>query len=195
MKLIFATHNPHKVEEIRPLLHRGIEIITLDEAGWREEIPEPFDSLEENASAKSAEIYRRTGLNCFSEDTGLEVEALDGAPGARSARYAGEEKSFEKNMDKLLRDLEGAGNRKARFRTVISLVIDGREYIFEGICPGEILKERRGSGGFGYDPVFVPEGRDRSFAEMSLAEKSAISHRARAVEKLVIFLNQLITNS
>ncbi len=194
MKLIFATHNKHKVDEIRSVLRGGQEIITLDEAGIHEDIPEPYDTLEENASAKSRFITQLTGLNCFSEDTGLEVEALNGAPGVRSARYAGDERSFERNMDKLLHELEGQPNRKARFRTVISLIIDGKETLFEGICEGRISLQKKGQQGFGYDPVFIPAGYDRSFGEMSLEEKSVFSHRARAVEKLVTFLNNLISN-
>ena len=194
MELIFATHNIHKAEEIRAVLDDRFRIITLDEAGLTEEIPEPFDTLRENATAKSRYVFERTGKDCFSEDTGLEVDALNGAPGVRSARYAGEGVSFEDNMDKLLRELQGISRREARFRTVISLVNGGREYFFEGTCEGRIGLERKGSKGFGYDPVFYPENSERSFAEMELREKSAISHRGRAVEKLVTFLNNLITN-
>lgn len=194
MKIIFATHNDHKAEEIRALLDPSIRITTLKEAGYTDEIPEPYDTLEENASAKSHTVYRYLRVNCFSEDTGLEVEALRGAPGARSARYAGEKSHAGENMDKLLGELKGRSNRAARFRTVISLIIEGKEYLFEGICEGRILEEKKGSGGFGYDPIFAPGRETRSFAEMSMEEKSAISHRARAVEKLVTFLNQLTTN-
>jgi XTP/dITP diphosphohydrolase len=194
MELIFATHNIHKAEEIRHMLDDRFRIITLDEAGLMEEIPEPFDTLQENATAKSRYIFERTGMNCFSEDTGLEVDALNGAPGVRSARYAGEGRSFEENMDKLLRELHGISHRNARFRTVISLIIGGKEYFFEGICEGRIGEEKKGSKGFGYDPLFYPGNSSRSFAEMELKEKSAISHRGRAVEKLVTFLNNLITN-
>ena len=194
MELIFATHNIHKAEEIRHMLDDRFRIITLDEAGLKEEIPEPFDTLQENATAKSRYIFERTGMNCFSEDTGLEVDALNGAPGVRSARYAGEGRSFEENMDKLLRELHGISHRNARFRTVISLMIGGKEYFFEGICEGRIGEEKKGSKGFGYDPLFYPGNSSRSFAEMELKEKSAISHRGRAVEKLVTFLNNLITN-
>ena len=194
MELIFATHNIHKAEEIRHALDDRFRIITLDEAGLMEEIPEPFDTLQENATAKSRYIFERTGKNCFSEDTGLEVDALNGAPGVRSARYAGDERSFEENMDKLLRELNGISHRNARFRTVISLFMEGKEYFFEGTCEGRIGLEKKGSKGFGYDPVFYPGNSPRSFAEMELKEKSAISHRGRAVEKLVTFLNNLITN-
>jgi XTP/dITP diphosphohydrolase len=194
MKIIFATHNPHKADEIRAMLDDSIRIVTLNEAGITEEIPEPFETLKENASAKSQAIYRLTGADCFSEDTGLEVDALNGAPGVRSARYAGENRSFEENMNKLLRELEGRTDRRARFRTVISLLHGGKEYFFEGVCEGRILEERKGERGFGYDPLFAPEGDTRSFAEMSREEKARFSHRAKAVEKLVTFLNQLTTN-
>ena len=191
MTLIFATHNQHKADEIRAVLDPAVRIITLAEAGFSEEIPEPFDTLEENASVKSRTIYTRTGQDCFSEDTGLETEALHGEPGVKSARYAGENRSFEANIDKLLARLEGQENRKARFRTVISLLIDGKETRFEGVCEGRILTERRGNQGFGYDPVFVPDGETRSFGEMSLEEKNRYSHRKKATEKLVTFLNSL----
>ena len=194
MELIFATHNPHKAGEIRAVLDEKIRIITLDEAGITEEIPEPFETLHENASAKSGYIFQTTGRDCFSEDTGLEVDALGGAPGVHSARYAGEGRAFDENMNKLLRELGDQKDRKARFRTVISLVIDGKEHFFEGICEGWIGREKRGKGGFGYDPLFYPKGYDKTFAEMDIAEKSALSHRGQAVGKLVTFLNNLITN-
>lgn len=194
MQLIFATNNQHKVEEIRAVLRGQMEIITLQEAGIDKDIPEPYDTLEANASAKSRTIYEMTGQNCFSEDTGLEVEALNAAPGVKSARYAGENRSFEANIDKLLAEMEGVRERRARFRTVISLLIDGKEYLFEGICEGQISAEKRGKQGFGYDPVFIPEGDLRSFAEMSMEEKNRYSHRKKATEKLVAFLNQLSVN-
>ncbi|MCX6316732.1 MAG: RdgB/HAM1 family non-canonical purine NTP pyrophosphatase [Bacteroidetes bacterium] len=194
MKLIFATNNQHKIEELRPLLSGDIQLITLKEAGIDTDIPEPFDTLEENALGKSRAIYDMTGANCFSEDTGLEVEALNGEPGVKSARYAGESRSFDANIEKLLINLAGQNNRKARFRTVISLLIDGKETQFEGICNGQIIMEKRGERGFGYDPVFIPEGDLRTFAEMNLAEKSKYSHRARATEKLVAFLNSYKLN-
>ena len=194
MKLIFATNNSHKAEEIRAQVNDNFEIITLKEAGIDIDIPEPYDTLEKNASAKSETIFKLTGQNCFSEDTGLEVEALNGEPGVKSARYAGENRSFDDNIDKLLQAMQETTNRKARFRTVISLIIDGREVVFEGICPGEITKNRKGNHGFGYDPVFKPEGSKLSFAEMSLEEKIRFSHRAKATVKLVTFLNKLITN-
>lgn len=191
MKLIFATNNLHKIEEIRAVVGDKFELLTLHEAGIDVDIPEPHDTLEANASEKSFTIYRMTGTNCFSEDTGLEVSALNGEPGVKSARYAGDGRSFDRNIEKLLTNLVGKSDRGARFRTVISLVIDGRETLFEGICEGTIIEERRGSQGFGYDPVFVPVGSSKTFGEMSLEEKSRFSHRARATEKLVAFLNNL----
>ncbi len=191
MKLIFATNNQHKVDEIRSILGEKFSIITLKEAGVNIDIPEPYDTLEANASEKARIIYEMTGTNCFSEDTGLEVYALGGEPGVKSARYAGEGRSFDANIEKLLSNLAGKPDRRARFRTVISLLIEGKETQFEGICEGRIIEERRGNGGFGYDPVFVPEGWSKTFAEMSMEEKALISHRAKATEKLVAFLNKL----
>ncbi|MEK7225228.1 MAG: RdgB/HAM1 family non-canonical purine NTP pyrophosphatase [Bacteroidota bacterium] len=194
MKLIFATNNQHKVEEVRSILDAKFSIITLNEAGIDIDIPEPHATLEANASEKSAVIYRVTGISCFSEDTGLEVYALDGEPGVKSARYAGEGRSFDANIEKLLSNLAGKPDRRARFRAVISLLIDGKETLFEGICEGKIIGERHGIKGFGYDPVFVPDGSDKTFGEMSMEEKTGYSHRARATEKLVAFLNKLETN-
>jgi XTP/dITP diphosphohydrolase len=189
MKLIFATNNAHKVDEIRAVLSDKIDILTLQEAGISIDIPEPHDTLEANATEKSKTIYELTGINCFSEDTGLEVAALKGEPGVKSARYAGEDKSFEKNIDKLLEKLGNNLHREARFRTIISLIIDGTETQFEGICTGQITSEKRGTSGFGYDPVFVPDGAGKTFAEMSMDEKNQYSHRKKATEKLVAFLN------
>ena len=191
MKLIFATNNQHKVDEIRHAIGVAFELMTLSEAGIYIDIPEPYDTLEANASTKSKTIYQLSHVNCFSEDTGLEVEALNGEPGVKSARYAGDEKSFEKNIEKLLIKLSDKTDRSARFRTVISLIIDGQELQFEGICNGKITYERKGSLGFGYDPVFIPEGSDLTFAEMGLAEKDRFSHRAKAVAKLVAFLSHI----
>lgn len=191
MKLIFATNNAHKVDEIRAILGSQMEIITLKEAGIDQDIPEPFSTLEENAVNKSTVIYNLTGMDCFSEDTGLEVEALDGAPGVKSARYAGEGRSSADNIQKLLTNLKDSKNRNARFRTVISLFINGKQWLFEGICPGRILHETAGNSGFGYDPVFVPEGATRSFAQMDMAEKNVYSHRRIATDKLVGFLNKI----
>ncbi|HNL60096.1 MAG TPA: RdgB/HAM1 family non-canonical purine NTP pyrophosphatase [Chitinophagaceae bacterium] len=195
MKLIFATNNQYKVDEIRATVGNDFEIITLKEAGIDIDIPEPFHTLEENATVKSKTIFELTGINCFSEDTGLEVFSLNGEPGVKSARYAGEEKSFNANIEKLLINLAGKTNREARFRTVISLIINGAEYMFEGVCNGHITTERKGGNGFGYDPVFIPQGKKTTFAEMSLDEKAALSHRAIATEKLVNFLDTFKINN
>ncbi len=191
MKLIFATNNQHKADEIRAVLKGPVELVTLREAGIDIDIPEPYDTLEENARTKSVTIFKMTGTDCFSEDTGLEVDALGGEPGVKSARYAGEGRSFDANIDKLLSQLSGITDRKARFRTVISLLINGKETLFEGVCEGRIIEERRGNNGFGYDPVFIPDGADRSFAEMDIAGKNQFSHRKKATQKLVAFLNSL----
>jgi len=187
--LIFATNNPHKVDEIRVVLKGKWEILSLKEAGIDIDIPEPYPTLEKNASEKSRTIYQLTGKNCFSEDTGLEAEALGGAPGVKSARYAGENKDPGENTVKLLQELKGVSNRKARFRTIISLFLEGVEYQFEGICTGTIIEEKRGSMGFGYDPVFVPDGDTRTFAEMDTVDKTLFSHRKKAMEKLILFLD------
>lgn len=188
IKLIFATNNQHKVDEIRSVIGDQFEIITLKEAGIDIDIPEPHDTLDANATEKSQTIHTLTHQNCFSEDTGLEVEALNGEPGVKSARYAGEVRNFQKNIDKLLHNLKGKTSRKARFRTVISLILDKKEYLFEGICDGQIIEEQMGTGGFGYDPVFRPTGASRNFAEMSMEEKNTYSHRQKAVTKLIHFL-------
>lgn len=187
--LIFATNNQHKVEEVRSVLKEQFQIITLVEAGIHHDIPEPYDTIEANALEKARVIFALTGNNCFGEDTGLEVEALNGEPGVKSARYAGEEKSFEKNTAKLLQNMEGKQNRKAQFKTVIALVINGKEYLFEGICKGTIAKAPRGNKGFGYDPVFMPEGQTKTFAEMDMDEKNRYSHRRKAMDKLIVFLS------
>ncbi len=187
--MIFATNNEHKVEEIRLVVGEKFEILTLKEAGINIDIPEPHNTLEANASEKSTTIYQLTQTNCFSEDTGLEVAALNGEPGIKSARYAGENRSFEDNIKKLLLNLEDKSSRKARFRTVISVIIDGKETLFEGICEGRIIEEKKGVAGFGYDPVFVPEGSTQTFAEMTLQTKNHYSHRRKATEKLVAFLS------
>jgi XTP/dITP diphosphohydrolase len=191
MQLIFATNNQHKVDEIRSVVGQNLDIITLQEAGINIDIPEPYNSLEENATGKSKIIFELTGTNCFSEDTGLEVAALNGEPGVKSARYAGEGRSFDANIEKLLSNLGGISDRSARFRTVISLLIDGKETKFEGICEGQIITEKRGQQGFGYDPVFIPSGSAKTFAEMDMYEKNQYSHRKKATEKLVAFLNSL----
>lgn len=188
--IIFATNNQHKVEEVRAVLGKSFNIITLKEAGIDIDIPEPHDTLEANATEKSKTIFNLTNKNCFSEDTGLEVVSLNGEPGVKSARYAGEARSFDDNIDKLLTNLKPFENKTARFRTVISLMQDGAEHFFEGICPGKIIGERRGNNGFGYDPVFVPDGSDLTFAEMDIAGKNKFSHRKKAMEKLINFLSK-----
>lgn len=188
--LIFATNNQHKVEEIRAVIGDKFEIITLREAGIDIDIPEPHETIEANASEKSKTIYRITEENCFGEDTGLEVEALNGEPGVKSARYAGDEKNFEANIDKLLNKLEKINSRIAQFKTVISLMWNGSEHLFDGITKGNIIYERRGSNGFGYDAVFVPDGINKTFAEMQLSEKNIYSHRRKATDKLIEFLKQ-----
>ena len=195
MKLIFATNNNHKVEELKAFVGNRFQILSLKEAGIDIDIPEPFETLEENASEKSRTIFKQTGEPCFSEDTGLEVEALNGEPGVKSARYAGDDRSFKDNIDKLLKKLDQNLNRKARFRAVISLIIDGTETQFEGICEGEIIKTSRGNEGFGYDPVFVPDGANQTFAEMGISEKNKYNHRAKAAAKLVAFLQTQKTNN
>ena len=194
-KLIFATNNRHKVEEIQQAIGKQIEVISLEKAGISIDIPEPHDSLEKNASEKSATIHQLTGENCFSEDTGLEVMALGGEPGVKSARYAGDEKSFDKNIDKLLAKMGGAQDRSARFRTIISLIWENQEYLFEGICEGVILAEKKGTKGFGYDPVLQPLGTNKTFAEMTMEEKNQFSHRKKAADKLILFLHQYGKNT
>ena len=201
MKLIFATNNQNKVDEIRTVVGKNssVEIISLKEAGIDIDIPEPYETLEKNASNKSRIIYELKKTNpiaigCFSEDTGLEVETLHGEPGVKSARYAGNEKSFDKNIEKLLQKLGTNENRRAKFRTVISLIIDGKENLFEGICEGAIISNKRGEGGFGYDSVFVPEGSVHTFAEMNMEEKNSFSHRRKATDQLIAYLKQVEKN-
>jgi XTP/dITP diphosphohydrolase len=191
MKMIFATNNQHKVDEIRSALPQGFSIVSLKEAGIDIDIPEPHDTLQDNAAEKARTIYNLTRTNCFSEDTGLEVFSLNNEPGVHSARYAGEEKSFDKNIDKLLFKLNNSPDRKARFRAVICLLLNRKEYFFEGVCEGEIINEKKGKGGFGYDPIFIPAGSGKTFAEMSMDEKNVFSHRKKATDKLVTFLNTL----
>lgn len=191
MELIFATNNKHKGDEVQSIVPGAIRIITLKEAGINIEIPEPYETLKENAAEKSRKIYALTGKNCFGEDTGLEVAALHGEPGVFSARYAGENKSSEENIEKLLLNLKAYQDRSAQFRTVISLILDNQEYFFEGVCTGTISFEPTGNEGFGYDPVFIPNGTHKTFAEMTLQEKNMYSHRKNAIDKLVTFLNQL----
>jgi len=190
IKLIFATNNPHKVDEVKQKLNGAFLIQTLQEIGCMDDLPETSDTLEGNAMQKARYLHEQYGCNCFADDTGLEVEALNNAPGVYSARYAGEAKSAEDNMDKLLTELSGQSNRKARFRTVIALILDNKEYLFEGVATGTILEKRQGDKGFGYDPLFLPDGYAKSFAQLSMDEKNAISHRGRATEKLLTFLNE-----
>ena len=192
MKIVFATNNKHKLEEIKDILGKDFEIVSLSEIGCHEDIPETGTTLEENARQKSSYIVEHYGQNCFADDTGLEVEALGGEPGVHSARYAeGTDHDSEANMRKLLANLEGKDNRKACFRTIISLIIDGKEYQFEGKVEGRIATEKHGTEGFGYDPIFIPEGYDKSFAELGEEIKNQISHRARAVKKLAEYLGRL----
>jgi XTP/dITP diphosphohydrolase len=190
MKIVFATNNTHKLSEVKAVLGEGFELVTLKEVGITEDIPETGETLDENASIKARYVYERTGLDCFADDTGLEVEALGGAPGVRSARYATDGHDFAANNRKLLKELDGETNRAARFRTVISLIRGGEEIQVEGIVRGTIATQESGAEGFGYDPLFIPEGRSVTFAEMSADEKNAISHRGRAVAELVKVLKK-----
>ena len=195
MRLIFASNNQHKIEELKAFAGKEIEIVSLKDAGIDIDIPEPHDTLEKNASEKSWTIYKLTGSACFSEDTGLEIEALNGEPGVKSARYAGEARSFKDNIEKVLNKLANQANRNARFRAVISLIIKDKESQFEGICNGKIIDTPKGIEGFGYDPIFIPDGSNRSFAEMSIEEKNRFNHRTKAAAKLVAFLQNMKTNS
>lgn len=189
--LIFATNNNNKVAEVRSILNEKFKILSLAEAGINIDIPEPYDTLEENAIEKARVINELTREDCFSEDTGLEVDALNGEPGVKSARYAGDGRDFENNIDKLLRNLDGVKDREAQFKTVICIILNGKENIFDGICKGTIIAKRKGVSGFGYDPVFIPDGSDKTFAEMTMDEKNIFSHRKKAVKKLTNFLNSL----
>jgi XTP/dITP diphosphohydrolase len=191
MDLIFASHNDHKISELKAILPSGFTLKGLPEMNFTDEIPETGLTLVENALIKARTIFHLFGLNTISDDTGLEIEALDGAPGVWSARFAGEENNSQKNMNKVLTLLNDKVNRKAQFKTVIALIMDGNEYLFEGVVKGSILKTPRGKGGFGYDPVFEPEGYDCSFAEMAPSEKNNISHRGRAVERLLNFFKSV----
>lgn len=187
-KFVFATNNAHKLEEVTAILKNKVELLSLNDINCHVDIPETADTLEGNASLKAQYIFTNYQLDCFADDTGLEVDALNGAPGVYSARYAGDAHNSEANMKKLLQDMEGIENRKAQFRTVFALIIDGKEHLFEGIIKGEITKNRRGTTGFGYDPIFIPEGYTQTFAEMGSELKNKISHRALATEKLCKFL-------
>jgi XTP/dITP diphosphohydrolase len=191
MKLVFATHNSNKAKEIQSLLPADFQILTLTAINCIEKIPETADTLEGNSLLKAQFVNDNFNLNCFADDTGLEIEALNGRPGVFSARYAGEEKSAEKNMDLVLSELKNEENRKARFRTVISLILNDKTHLFEGVVNGTINTEKKGVDGFGYDPIFIPEGQTRTFAEMTLEEKNQQSHRARAFEKMIAFLESI----
>lgn len=189
--LVFATNNRHKLEEVAPLLGNTYTLLSLSDIGCTKDIPETADTLQGNALLKAEYVYTNYGRNCFSDDTGLEIEALDNAPGVHSARYAGEQKSAADNVAKVLREMQGKTNRNARFRTVIAFILDGKQYFFEGEVKGSIIDHPIGVKGFGYDPIFVPEGYNKTFAELDLDVKNTISHRARAVQELVTFLSNI----
>lgn len=189
-EIIFATNNANKVKEIKAVTGNLLTILSLEESGILIDIPEPHDTLEANASEKSKVIHQLTGKNCFSEDTGLEVVALNGAPGVKSARYAGDTRDFQANIDLLLNNLLSHTNKSAQFRTVISLIWNNQEYLFEGICKGQITHQSKGLSGFGYDPVFIPDGADKTFAEMSMEEKNQYSHRKKAMQQLIDFFHK-----
>lgn len=190
MKLVFATNNRHKLEEVRAILGNSIQVLSLNDINCHDEIPETAETLEGNALIKARYIYENYGCNCFADDTGLEVDALNGEPGVYSARYAGNNYDSEANMHKLLQNLTGENNRKAQFRTVIALIINGEENIFDGIVKGSISEIKKGDSGFGYDPIFIPEGFSESFAQMTSEQKNSISHRYRATEKLNDYLRK-----
>ena len=189
--LIFATNNEHKVAEIQSLLPKDINVLTLQQAGINIDIPEAYDTLQENANTKATTIFEITKQNCFSEDTGLEIDALNGAPGVHSARYAGADRNFNANIEKVLSNLKNIENRTAQFRTVICLIWEEKEYYFEGICRGHIAEQNSGTAGFGYDPIFIPEGASKSFAAMTMEEKNTFSHRQKAVTQLFTFLQNI----
>ena len=189
--LVFATNNQHKVDEIQSLVGFDFKIIPLKEAGITIDIPEPHDTLKENAAEKARTIHTLTQKNCFSEDTGLEIDFLNGAPGVKSARYAGEDRDFQANIDKVLHELNNTTTRASQFRTVICLIWENKEYYFEGVCKGIITTEMNGEKGFGYDPIFIPTGSTKSFAAMTMDEKNSFSHRQKAVTQLFSFLKEL----
>ncbi|SCW77952.1 non-canonical purine NTP diphosphatase [Mucilaginibacter sp. NFR10] len=190
MQLVFATNNRHKLDEVSAKLNGAIQLLTLNDIGYHDDIEETGTTFKANASIKSHHVYAEYKLNCFGDDSGLEIDALNGEPGVYSARYAGTHGNHAANISKVLDNLKGEANRKARFRTVISLIWNGEEYFFEGTVEGTIRQEPSGNGGFGYDPIFEPEGYDITFAEMSMDKKNSISHRAKAMEKLIAFLNE-----
>ena len=191
MKLVFASNNKNKIQEIQALVPNIIQIVSLEEIGCIEDIPETADTIEGNAILKANYVTEKYGFDCFADDTGLEVDALNGAPGVYSARYAGEQKDANDNMDKLLSELKDESNRKANFKTVIALNLNGKQNLFTGIINGKIIEEKIGTNGFGYDPIFVADGFDKTFAELSMEEKSTISHRGIAVKELILFLQKL----
>lgn len=191
MKLVFASNNKNKIQEIQALVPNIIQILSLEEIGCTEDIPETADTIEGNAILKANYVTEKYGYDCFADDTGLEVEALNGAPGVYSARYAGEQKDANDNMDKLLLELKDKSNRKANFKTVIALNLNGKQNLFTGIINGKIIEEKIGNNGFGYDPIFVAEGHEKTFAELTMEEKSGISHRGIAVKQLLTFLQKL----
>jgi XTP/dITP diphosphohydrolase len=192
-QILFATNNIHKLNEIRDIVGRDIEILSLSDIGFDGDIPETEDTLEGNARQKAQFIFKKTNMNCFADDTGLEIDALDGRPGVYSARYAGEGCSFTDNINKILEELKGIKNRKAKFRCMICLILEGKEYLFEGQVNGSIITERKGDAGFGYDPVFVPNGHRQTFAEMPPYLKNGISHRGRAMAKMMKFLSERVS--
>lgn len=191
MKLVFASNNQNKINEIKSMLPKSIELLSLKDIGCIEDIPETAETIEGNAILKANYITEKYNLPCFADDTGLEVEALNGEPGVYSARYAGESKNSDDNMNKLLDNLKDKSNRNAHFKTVIALNIDNNQYLFEGIAKGEIITEKKGEKGFGYDPIFIPEGFSTTFAEMEMSEKAKLSHRGIATRKLIEFLNTI----
>jgi len=191
MKLVFASNNKNKIQEIQALVPNSIQILSLEEIGCTEDIPETADTIEGNAILKANYVTEKFGFDCFADDTGLEVDALNGAPGVYSARYAGEQKDANDNMDKLLDELKGKSNRKANFKTVIALNLNGKQNLFTGIIDGKIIEEKIGTNGFGYDPIFVADGFDKTFAELTMEEKSTISHRGIASRKLIDFLKKM----
>ena len=191
MKLVFASNNKNKIQEIQALVPNIIQIVSLEEIGCIEDIPETADTIEGNAILKANYVTEKYGFDCFADDTGLEVDALNGAPGVYSARYAGEQKDANDNMDKLLSELKDESNRKANFKTVIALNLNGKQNLFTGIINGKIIEEKIGTNGFGYDPIFVADGFDKTFAELTMEEKSTISHRGIAVKELILFLQKL----
>lgn len=191
IELVFATNNLNKLSEVQKLLPTSIKLLSLEDIGCFEEVEETEETLQGNALLKAEYVLKNYTYNCFADDTGLEVEALHNRPGVYSSRYAGEDGNSEKNMQKLLSELQGKQNRKAQFRTVIALCIDKKEYLFEGVCKGKISTEKKGKEGFGYDPVFIPDGSQKSFAEMTQEEKNTVSHRAKAIHQLVEFLKMM----